>query len=92
MSAVHHHIERDARVAPATWFDPAACRAADLEAILDAGRSQPRPPLAAELMLGIPVYDEMMNVGWALCALSAHERFLNRASGTLPASQARTRS
>jgi len=30
------------------------------------------------LSLGIPVYDEMMNVGWALSALSAHERFLAR--------------
>ncbi|RPI43108.1 MAG: acyl-CoA synthetase [Betaproteobacteria bacterium] len=30
------------------------------------------------LALGIPVYDEMMNVGWALAALCAHERFLSR--------------
>jgi len=30
------------------------------------------------LALGIPVYDEMMNVGWALSALSGHERFLAR--------------
>ncbi len=28
------------------------------------------------LALGIPVYDEMMNVGWALAALAQHERFL----------------
>ena len=28
------------------------------------------------LALGIPVYDEMMNAGWALSALCAHERFL----------------
>jgi acyl-CoA synthetase (NDP forming) len=31
--------------------------------------------------LGIPVYDEMMNVGWALAALAAHERFLARGDG-----------
>jgi hypothetical protein len=30
------------------------------------------------LDLGIPVYDEMMNAGWALSALCAHERFLAR--------------
>jgi acyl-CoA synthetase (NDP forming) len=30
------------------------------------------------LELGIPVYDEMMNAGWALSALCAHERFLAR--------------
>lgn len=30
------------------------------------------------LALGIPVYDEMMNVGWALAALAAHEHFLCR--------------
>jgi acyl-CoA synthetase (NDP forming) len=30
------------------------------------------------LALGIPVYDEMMNVGWALAALAQHERFLAR--------------
>jgi acyl-CoA synthetase (NDP forming) len=29
------------------------------------------------LALGIPVYDEMMNVGWALAALARHERFLH---------------
>jgi len=29
---------------------------------------------------GIPVYDEMMNVGWALSALSAHERFIARSA------------
>ncbi len=28
------------------------------------------------LALGIPVYDEMMNVGWALAALAQHERFV----------------
>ena len=33
---------------------------------------------AQALALGIPVYDEMMNVGWALASLSAHERFLAR--------------
>jgi hypothetical protein len=33
---------------------------------------------AQALALGIPVYDEMMNVGWALAALAAHERFLCR--------------
>jgi acyl-CoA synthetase (NDP forming) len=33
------------------------------------------------LALGIPVYDEMPNVGWALAALSAHERFLARERG-----------
>jgi acyl-CoA synthetase (NDP forming) len=30
------------------------------------------------IALGIPVYDEMMNVGWALAGLAAHERFLHR--------------
>ncbi|MCC6535055.1 MAG: CoA-binding protein [Burkholderiales bacterium] len=34
---------------------------------------------AGALALGIPVYDEMMNVGWALAALCAHERFACRA-------------
>jgi acyl-CoA synthetase (NDP forming) len=29
---------------------------------------------------GIPVYDEMMNVGWALSALAAHERFVARSA------------
>jgi len=33
---------------------------------------------SAAIALGIPVYDEMMNVGWALSALAAHERFLAR--------------
>lgn len=33
---------------------------------------------AQALALGIPVYDEMMNAGWALSALCAHERFLAR--------------
>jgi acyl-CoA synthetase (NDP forming) len=28
--------------------------------------------------MGIPVYDEMMNAGWALSALAQHERFLAR--------------
>ena len=32
------------------------------------------------LALGIPVYDEMMNVGWALAALARHERFLHSRS------------
>jgi acyl-CoA synthetase (NDP forming) len=35
---------------------------------------------AQALALGIPVYDEMINVGWALAALAAHERFLGRGS------------
>ena len=30
---------------------------ADLEALLDAGRTMPRPPMAAEMVQGIPVYD-----------------------------------
>ena len=33
---------------------------------------------AQAIALGIPVYDEMMNVGWALAALAAHERFVAR--------------
>lgn len=33
---------------------------------------------AQAIALGIPVYDEMSNVGLALAALAAHERFLSR--------------
>ena len=33
---------------------------------------------AQAIALGIAVYDEMINVGWALSALAAHERFLSR--------------
>jgi acyl-CoA synthetase (NDP forming) len=36
---------------------------------------------AQAIALGIPVYDEMMNVGWALSALASHERFLCRGEG-----------
>jgi acyl-CoA synthetase (NDP forming) len=36
---------------------------------------------AQAIALGIPVYDEMMNVGWALSALASHERFLSRGEG-----------
>jgi acyl-CoA synthetase (NDP forming) len=32
--------------------------------------------------LGIPVYDEMANAGWALAALQAHERFIHARSAT----------
>ncbi|MEY4751482.1 MAG: hypothetical protein RIQ60_3696 [Pseudomonadota bacterium] len=39
------------------WLDPADCAPADLEAVLDAGLSQPKPALAAELARGVPVYD-----------------------------------
>jgi len=33
---------------------------------------------AQALAQGIPVYDEMMNVGWALAGIAQHERFLAR--------------
>ena len=33
---------------------------------------------AQAIALGIPVFDELVNVGWALAALAAHERFLAR--------------
>ena len=39
------------------WLDPAACRVADLEAVLAAGADAPCPPLAGGLVQGIPVYD-----------------------------------
>ena len=37
---------------------------------------------AQAIELGIPVYDELINVGWALSALAAHERFLSRGTNT----------
>jgi acyl-CoA synthetase (NDP forming) len=33
---------------------------------------------AQAIALGIPVYDELINAGWALAALAEHERFLSR--------------
>lgn len=45
------------QVSRTLWPDRQACRVADLEAILDAGRAEPRPALAVETVLGIPAYD-----------------------------------
>ncbi len=43
--------------ARAMWLDPNACRVADLESILETGRNWLRPPCAADMRVGIPVYD-----------------------------------
>lgn len=43
--------------APPVWLDAADCRVEDLAAIIDAGRTHPAPAHAAELALGIPIYD-----------------------------------
>jgi ectoine hydroxylase-related dioxygenase (phytanoyl-CoA dioxygenase family) len=39
------------------WLDAEDCRAEDLQAILDAGRSLAKPARAAELARGVPIYD-----------------------------------
>ena len=41
----------------ALWPDREACRVADLEAVLEAGRAMPSPPMAADVVQGLPVYD-----------------------------------
>jgi acyl-CoA synthetase (NDP forming) len=42
---------------------------------------------AKALALGIPVYDEMANAGYALAALQAHERFVHRITARREASE-----
>jgi ectoine hydroxylase-related dioxygenase (phytanoyl-CoA dioxygenase family) len=64
---------RNAATSHALWPDRQACRVADLEAILDAGHAQPRPASAAEIVLGIPVYDcEALRLRLAEPALRSH--------------------
>jgi ectoine hydroxylase-related dioxygenase (phytanoyl-CoA dioxygenase family) len=42
---------------PPVWLDAADCRVADLARYIDEGAAWPRPPLAADLVAGIPLYD-----------------------------------
>ena len=52
MSSLHNTHPADP-----VWLDAEASRVDDLLAVLEAGRSMPKPPRAAEQLSGVPIYD-----------------------------------